>query len=114
MAVAHPRYTVLNPHSVAVTGFKVPHPDMATMKEFGEFNLSRVPFFKAWGVVALLGDAAICASRELSITVHRECEYRAGSLRSSVLYYLFRSKDSILHREKTLYHKFKALVLETM
>lgn len=70
---SHPslRYNALCRHcadlnSVAVTGFKVPTPEMATLNQFKDFNQFRVPFFKAWGVVALLGDAAICISSELS------------------------------------------------
>lgn len=37
---------------------------MMTLAKLKDFNEFRVPFFKAWGVVALLGDAAICGSRE--------------------------------------------------
>lgn len=35
---------------------------MVTLDKLKDFNEFRVPFFKAWGVVALLGDAAICSS----------------------------------------------------
>lgn len=100
--------------SVAITGFKVPEPTLQTMDKFIEFNESRKPIFMAWGIVALFGDAAICVSCEYRLGPGPKTWDRRTDNRSQVLLYLFKSKDSILHHGKTLYHKFKALIVETM
>jgi hypothetical protein len=37
---------------------------MDTLDKFIEFNDFRKPIFIAWGIVGLVGDSAICFSRE--------------------------------------------------
>lgn len=45
--------------SVAGTGFNAPQATFEAMMDIREFNMRRVPYFKAWGV---FGDVAIWAA----------------------------------------------------
>jgi hypothetical protein len=50
---------------VAITGFRAPAKlDMITLQEFRAFNQHRIPFFKAWGILALVGDTCIWVASE--------------------------------------------------
>lgn len=62
-----PRVCPLHPYkeetdadgSVAGTGFNAPQATFETMMDIREFNMRRIPYFKAWGILAFLGDVAI-------------------------------------------------------
>jgi hypothetical protein len=50
---------------VAITGFRAPAKlDMITLQEFPAFNQHRIPLFKAWGILALVGDTCIWVASE--------------------------------------------------
>ena len=51
---------------MAITGYRVPPPEMATIEKYGEMMIARIPYFDAWGVFTLIGDAAICGTSKLS------------------------------------------------
>lgn len=94
--------------SVAITGYRVPPPEMATMAKYRELMVNRIPYFNAWGVFSLVGDVSICG------TSGSNQSFRLVKSWSTVIYYLLRIKDSIIHRQKRLIFKLQALVLETM
>jgi len=50
--------------SVAGTGFNCPKASFSTMNELIQFNLRRIPFFKAWGIFAFMGDVTILIASE--------------------------------------------------
>ena len=49
---------------VAGTGFNCPKASFSTMNELIQFNLHRIPLFKAWGIFAFMGDVTILIASE--------------------------------------------------
>jgi len=58
---------------VAGTGFNCPKASFSTMMELIQFNLRRIPFFKAWGAFAFMGDMTILIASESFPTSNIGC-----------------------------------------
>lgn len=93
---------------VAITGFRAPAKlDMITLQEFRAFNQRRIPFFKAWGILALVGDTCIWVASDSYIL-------DVGEELMALTYYLLRVRDSIVHRQQKLIMKLQTLLIGTL
>lgn len=99
----------------------VPHVALETAMQLKEFNLGMTPIRKSWGALAMTSDGLVCATSMSSSCPRPSCSLPlardAGAddhHPSSVMYYLFKSRTSVFHREKKIYHKLNSLIIETM